>query len=132
MPSTPIGGSANERTTQRLHRACSNTAENPVLDAVYRRDFDCHRGHHLVPAMTYFPYLILGVSLVLFNHELPPMDWQDYVAFVLFFALIHWCCKDSIPTIDGDGHESARKSIAFRLGKKLNRILHYRFGNTAR
>lgn len=82
--------------------------------------------------MTYFPYLILGVSLVLFNHELPPMDWQDYVAFVLFFALIHWCCKDSVPPIDGDSHESARKSIPFRLGKKLNRILHYRFGNTAR
>ena len=82
--------------------------------------------------MTYFPYLILGISLVLFNHELPPLDWQDYVAFVLFFALIHWCCKDSVPAIDGDGHESARKSIAFRLGKKLNRILHYRLRNTAR
>lgn len=51
---------------------------------------------------------------------------------VLFLVLMAWLIVPSVPAIDGDGHESARKSIAFRLGKKLNRVLHYRRGNTAR
>ena len=51
---------------------------------------------------------------------------------VLFLVLMAWLIVPSVPTIDGDGHESAGQSIAFRLGKKLNRVLHYRLRNTAR
>lgn len=44
---------------------------------------------------------------------------------ILFLLLLAWCISPRIPSVDGDGHESARKSFAFRLGKKLNRILHH-------
>lgn len=51
---------------------------------------------------------------------------------VLLLVLMAWLIVPGVPSVDGDGHESARQSIAFRLGKKLNRILHYRLRNTAR
>ena len=51
---------------------------------------------------------------------------------ILWLLLMAWLIIPGIPPIDIDGHESARKSFAFRLGKKLNRVLHHRRRNAAR
>lgn len=72
---------------------------------------------------------LFGIAIAgyLSRHELPPMDWRDYTAFGVFFALLAWCFSPRRMRVvsDAESHESTRKSVAFRLGKKLNRILHY-------
>lgn len=72
---------------------------------------------------------IFGIAIAgyLSRNELPPMDWRDYLFFGLWIALLVWCFSPRRLRAVGDaeGHEGSRKSFAFRLGKKLNRILHY-------
>lgn len=75
--------------------------------------------------------LTISYATMTYYREVP-LDFWDYPFIALWLFLMVWLIVPGIPAIDGDSHESARKSIAFRLGKKLNRILHYRFGNTAR
>ncbi len=50
---------------------------------------------------------------------------------ILALCLMAWCIAPSVPLMDGDGHESARNGFAFRLGKKLKRVLNNRRGNAA-
>lgn len=59
------------------------------------------------------------------RHELPPMDWRDYVAFAIFGLLIWWCFspRRDASLMSADAHEQARQGIAFRLGKALNGVL---------
>lgn len=51
-------------------------------------------------------------------------DWRDYSAIALLIALLWWLLKPSRPhsLVDGAAHDHARKGIAFRFGKALNRI----------
>lgn len=58
-------------------------------------------------------------------------DWRNIPFVALWLFLMVWLIVPSIPLVDGDSAESARKSLAFRLGKKLNRILHHRGRNAA-
>lgn len=51
---------------------------------------------------------------------------------ILWLILMAWLIIPGIPPVDADGHQSARKSLAFRLGKKLNRVLHHRRRNSTR
>lgn len=87
---------------------------------------------HSLPAGYVFGIFGIAFAGYLSRHELPPMDWRDYVAWVVFFALLVWCFSPRRMRAgeDAHGHEGARKSLAFRLGKKLNRVLHYGRRNT--
>jgi len=78
---------------------------------------------------------LFGISAAgyLSRNNLPPMDWRDYIAFGVFIALLVWCFRPRRirPVGYAESHERTRQSLAFRLGKKLNRILHHRRRNTA-
>lgn len=75
--------------------------------------------------------LAISYALVTYYRDIP-LDFLDFVFIVLWLALMAWLIVPGIPSVDRDGHEGARQGIAFRLGKKLNRVLHYRLRNTAR
>lgn len=86
-----------------------------------------------LPFSYVFGMIVIMTALYLSRHELPPMDWRDGVMF-FFLGIILWICfrrsgRDSL--LDAHGHEQPDKSIAFRLGKSLKRVLHNRRGNTA-
>lgn len=86
-----------------------------------------------LPAGYVFGIFGIAIASYLSRNELPPMDWRDYTAFGVFFALLIWCFspRRMCAGEDAQSHEGTRKSLAFRLGKKLNRILHYGRRNTA-
>lgn len=58
-------------------------------------------------------------------------DWRNIPFVALWLGLLTWCICPSVPAIDANGHQSARDGFAFRLGKKLKRILNYRLRDTA-
>lgn len=58
-------------------------------------------------------------------------DWRNIPFVALWLLLAVWAFSPRIPKIDTGSHESPRDSIAFRLGKALNRVLNYRLRNTA-
>lgn len=74
----------------------------------------------------------IAAAAYLARNELPDLGWPDYLFFGLWIALLAWCFSPRRMRAVGDteGSESARKSIAFRLGKKLKRVLHYGRRNT--
>lgn len=74
---------------------------------------------------------VLGFTLAiyLYTHELPPMGGLDYAGFAVWLLLLGWC----LSPLNAGGHDAARNGFAFRLGKKLKRILDHRRRNaTAR
>lgn len=79
--------------------------------------------------------LMLAISFVSMTYfRMYPGEKFDLwnVPFVLLWLfLMVWLIVPGIPSVDGDSVEGARKSLAFRLGKKLNRILHHRNRNAA-
>jgi hypothetical protein len=58
------------------------------------------------------------------GHKLPVMDWRDYAAFVTLGLLLWWLSTPlrSDRLVDAEGHQRAGDSLAFVLGKTLNRI----------
>lgn len=64
----------------------------------------------------------IGVaSLAIRGEDLPIMDWRDYTAFLVLGLLLLWLLKPNT-RVNADGHQGTRKSLAFRLGKTLNRV----------
>lgn len=50
--------------------------------------------------------------------------WLDYAALTFFFFFLWWCLKPLRRSglVSANPHEEARKSLAFRLGKSLNKV----------
>ena len=66
----------------------------------------------------------IALAVVLPNYKGPiSFGWPDAVALTVFFALL-WLLlrKRRDATADAEGHEQPGQSLAFRLGKSLNRV----------
>lgn len=80
-------------------------------------------------------FVLVGISLAITlytrmgEHEV--VNPWDVVFVFLFLCLLAWCIAPRVPLIDADGHERARNSLAFRLGKALKRVLNNRRRDTA-
>jgi hypothetical protein len=74
----------------------------------------------------YLSFLSIALAGYFSQHGIPNLDWLDWTCVVLAFILIGWLLSGESrdATIDADSHQSAGQSFAFRLGKKLNRVLH--------
>jgi len=61
-----------------------------------------------------------------FSRQGFPSDygWLDWTCIVGTFALVGWLITSPDRSVDADSHEGAGQGFAFRLGKKLNRVLH--------
>lgn len=57
-------------------------------------------------------------------------DWRNAPFFLVWLLLLAWCFVPSSRSVNPESHESPRQSFPFRLGKKLNRVLHYGRRNT--
>jgi hypothetical protein len=74
----------------------------------------------------------LVVTLRAVNGTLPPITPGEIVAMSLFGLLLWWCLTPSrrsraaVHANDAGSGEEPRKSVAFRLGKALNRVLYRR------
>jgi hypothetical protein len=72
------------------------------------------------------------ITLRAASGTLPPITPGEIVAMSLFGLLLWWCLTPSrrsrtaVHADDADTGEEARKSVAFRLGKALNRVLYRR------
>lgn len=58
-------------------------------------------------------------------------DWRNIPFVIVWLLLMAWCIVPRDPSVDAEGHKGARKSLAFRLGKKLNCVLRQRRRNAA-
>jgi hypothetical protein len=104
--------------------------EPPVIE----HDADEHRKEEgNLPAGYVFAMIAVATAGYLSRNELPPVDWRDGVAMIILIALLVWCFRPRRirPVGYAESHERTRQSIAFRLGKKLNHILHLRRRNAA-
>ncbi len=70
---------------------------------------------------------IVVIAAIIFGlhwsrHGLPPITIGEVAAMSIFGAFCYWLsCRRIDGHRDRAGHERARKSVAFRLGQKLNR-----------
>ncbi len=79
-------------------------------------------------------FVLVGIAYVIATYTRVgdgSFDLWNIPFALAWLLLMAWCISPSVPLMDGDGHESARNSIAFRLGKKLKRVLNNRRRNTA-
>jgi hypothetical protein len=67
-------------------------------------------------------FAAVALALSLYNNPLKrPLEWGDFLMFGLL-GLLMWWLLSVRKGGEASGEESANKSIAFRLGKSLNRV----------
>lgn len=72
----------------------------------------------------YVTFLSIALAGYFGRNGIPNFDWLDWTCIVLTFTLVGWLLSGGDRPVDADGHESTGEGFAFRLGKKLNRVLH--------
>jgi hypothetical protein len=75
--------------------------------------------------------IAFGVTVYYRMRENEVVDWRNVAFALLWLCLLAWAISPRVPLMDAEGHESAGQRLAFRLGKKLHKILHLRRRNTA-
>lgn len=85
----------------------------------------------IIPGIQVFVLFGAALALSFYFKPVPGVGWKDAVASLVFLALLGWCFVPRDPAIDAEGHESAGQRLAFRMGKKLNHVLHLGRGNPA-
>lgn len=81
----------------------------------------------IIPGVQMFVLVGIGFVALTYERWKPHLnDWRNIPFALLWLLLLAWCVVPRVPLVRGDGHEATRKSLAFRLGKKLNRIFHHR------
>lgn len=69
-------------------------------------------------------YAGIALIFILPRYAGQQWDWRDYTALTAFILLLGWLfsSRGSAGLVSADSHEDARNSLAFRLGKSLNRV----------
>lgn len=69
-------------------------------------------------------YAAVAMIFILPRYAGQNWDWRDYAALTVFILLLGWLfsSRGSAGLVSPDGHEDSRQSLAFRLGKSLNRV----------
>jgi hypothetical protein len=90
----------------------------------------CLGGHaamiRIIPGIQVFVLVGAAVVAKLYFDPVQGFSWLDTVFMVFGLALLGWCFVPRDPAIDADSHKSSRQGFAFRLGKKLHKVLHLR------
>lgn len=79
------------------------------------------RGVRNVPASQIIGYAAIAFALYASRRELPPVTTGDLIMFAILGLLFTWFLWPSRG--DAAGHEQPDKSVAFRLGKSLKRVI---------
>ncbi len=76
-------------------------------------------------SLSVIPFLGIGIAAVITARGFPSLDWLDWTLVILFVPFLGWLLSERHASkLDASSHEGARKSLAFRLGKKLNHVLN--------
>lgn len=72
--------------------------------------------------VSWVAYLAIAVALTSTRYDLAALAWGEYVMFGLLGLLLLWCFSGTRRGDDPAHHQRPNKSLAFALGKTLNRI----------